>query len=675
MAGADAVYLGLNDFSARTEAENFSVAELGGVVAESHRAGVKIYLAFNSLLKEAELPLAYRLLDTAAGFGIDAAIIQDLGLARLARKRWPRLELHASTLTAVHNLDGLRVLAKLGFKRAVLARELNLEEIAGLSLNSPLETEIFIHGALCFSFSGLCLMSSFLGGKSALRGACVQPCRRVYQNGPQKGAFFSAADLAGAPLIKELRKLPVASFKIEGRMKTPDYVSRVVKAYRLLLNVSDQNWPEALAEATSLLREAPGRRPSLGGLEPGAQGLLQGGGDRATSGTLAGRAFLAADKAGLRLVLKTSLTVGDRLRLAPPDSLAGLSFNLKEIISGGRTVEQAGPGAEVVVNAPSEAPAAGFLYKVSSGAEEKAALASPLVKAVKMFAQGYRPGPFKNTPSELKSRPVSRASEAAPVRRLGVWLMAEKAETAFRLAALTPKRLVIPLTPANAREVMRHKKRWSGWLDKLVWRLPALMFYQELLKLKKEAAYLIKNGARRFMAANIGAIGFLGRFGESLEIWGDHRLGVLNHLQETALIQAGLTGVTFSLENDGPNLDQLWAAPPPGQRLLYLFGRPPLFTSRFQPRQIKPRAPLISPKGERFLMSHEGAAFTWHGEQPVFMGPLLKRPPLPGSAGLLIDLAAQDQPEKTAAAVLRALASGRPLPGGGSAFNLKRGLR
>ncbi|MBU2548115.1 MAG: U32 family peptidase, partial [Proteobacteria bacterium] len=248
-AGADAVYLGLKDFSARAFAANFTLDDLARLVPLSHDRGVKVFVAFNSLLKEEELTPALRLLDGLSRIGPDALIMQDLGLFRLVKRHYPQFEVHASTLTATHNLAGLRVLAGLGYDRAVLARELTFSEIEDLAARSPIGLEVFIHGALCFSFSGLCLMSSFLGGKGSLRGACTQPCRRRYATGKKSGYFFSPTDLDASTLMLRIRNLPLAALKIEGRMKGAQYVSHVVRAYRMLLDAPADRMEEALAEA------------------------------------------------------------------------------------------------------------------------------------------------------------------------------------------------------------------------------------------------------------------------------------------------------------------------------------------------------------------------------------------------------------------------------------------
>ncbi|MEJ2034392.1 MAG: U32 family peptidase [Deltaproteobacteria bacterium] len=244
-AGADAVYIGAPTLNARALAKNFSMAEIAAMIDHAHRRQVKVFLAMNSLVRDEELPRAVRILAMIEALGADGLILQDLGLYRLARKHFPGLRLHASTLLAAHNSIAVSQLAKMGFARVVLARELTLQEINAIrAVNPEVELEVFIHGALCFSYSGLCLFSSFLGGKSGLRGRCVQPCRRRYTwssngGGPQSGYFFSMHDLAGLDFLTRLRSAGITSFKIEGRMRSSHYVGAVVAAYRLAMDHPD----------------------------------------------------------------------------------------------------------------------------------------------------------------------------------------------------------------------------------------------------------------------------------------------------------------------------------------------------------------------------------------------------------------------------------------------------
>ena len=241
--GADCVYFGANMFSARAFASNFDLSNMEKAISYAKIRGVKTNLTLNTLIKNDEFESAYELAKKAYEFGIDAIIVQDLGLALKLIHDFPDLPIHASTQMSVHNLQGVLKLQELGFKRVVLARELSADEIAYICANSNIEIECFIHGALCISYSGQCLMSSMIGGRSGNRGNCAQPCRLFYslidQNDKQldKGHLLSSRDLCGLEYLPFLIKSGVTSFKIEGRMKTPEYVATVTRIYRKYIDL------------------------------------------------------------------------------------------------------------------------------------------------------------------------------------------------------------------------------------------------------------------------------------------------------------------------------------------------------------------------------------------------------------------------------------------------------
>lgn len=230
-AGADAVYLGLEQFSARGAATNFNKEQLAQAVADCHERGVKVYVALNTLIKDEECTAVYSALQSVCAVGADAVIVQDLAVAAMVRACAPTLPLHASTQMTVHNLAGVKALESLGFSRVVLARELTLDEIQHISQNTGLEIEVFIHGALCMSASGMCYLSSLLGQRSGNRGLCAQPCRLDFQcNG--RAHALSLKDLSAISGMESLAAAGVASVKIEGRMKRPEYVAAAVDACR-----------------------------------------------------------------------------------------------------------------------------------------------------------------------------------------------------------------------------------------------------------------------------------------------------------------------------------------------------------------------------------------------------------------------------------------------------------
>lgn len=242
-AGANAVYLGGRAFGARHYAPNFDDEELAQVVRDAHLRGVAVYVTVNTLVDNGEIHALIAYLETLYSIGVDAIIIQDLGVAAIARKVVPDLPLHASTQMTVHNLEGVEFLAGHGISRVVLARELSLQEIRHICQNASVEVETFIHGALCISYSGQCLMSSMIGGRSGNRGKCAQPCRLPYTLVDRSGKDVLASEDAGEYLlsprdfntiehIPDLIEAGVVSFKIEGRMKRAEYVAVVVDSYR-----------------------------------------------------------------------------------------------------------------------------------------------------------------------------------------------------------------------------------------------------------------------------------------------------------------------------------------------------------------------------------------------------------------------------------------------------------
>ena len=246
-SGADAVYLGLKAFSARKSARNFSVDEVAKIKAYAEGEGKRVYVAFNTLLRDEEMEEAARFLHDLEALEIDGLIIQDLGLLKLLRSSFPNLPVHASTQMAAHNSEGVAFLKGEGVRRVILSRELSWVELARIRKDHPdIELEVFIHGALCYSFSGLCLASGLLLDRSGNRGECAQICRSWFDleeddedagagRLPSRGYYFSCNDLRTGEEVLRLQELGIDSFKIEGRMKPPEWVSAVTSYYRAIL--------------------------------------------------------------------------------------------------------------------------------------------------------------------------------------------------------------------------------------------------------------------------------------------------------------------------------------------------------------------------------------------------------------------------------------------------------
>ena len=239
--GADAVYLGGAHFGARQFADNFDLCRLEEAVDYCHLRGVKVYLTVNILIDGAETGMFLEFVKDAYNIGVDAFIVQDTGMAMLIKRFLPEAKIHASTQMTVHNTPGAEFLKSIGFERVVTARELSFEEVSDIAAKSGAEIEIFVHGALCMSYSGQCLMSSFIGGRSGNRGSCAQPCRLPYGlfcNGKsmRNGYFLSPRDLSLAQNMTDVLKSGAASLKIEGRMKGPEYVAAAISVFRKLID-------------------------------------------------------------------------------------------------------------------------------------------------------------------------------------------------------------------------------------------------------------------------------------------------------------------------------------------------------------------------------------------------------------------------------------------------------
>lgn len=230
--GADAIYMGYGNFNARRNAKNFSPEEFAAAISYCHTRGVKVYLTLNTLLTDREMPEGARLSAEASSMGVDAVLVQDLGVLRAVRQAAPDLPVHASTQMTLHNLEGVRMAADLGMTRAVLSRELTGDQIAFICAHSPIEIEVFGHGALCMCYSGQCFFSSVIGGRSGNRGLCAQPCRLQYGwAGKADGSPLSLKDMSMVGHLRELDKMGVKCLKLEGRMKRPEYVAVVAGIY------------------------------------------------------------------------------------------------------------------------------------------------------------------------------------------------------------------------------------------------------------------------------------------------------------------------------------------------------------------------------------------------------------------------------------------------------------
>jgi U32 family peptidase len=349
--GADAVYLGLKSFSARAKAENFTIDQLSQMVSYSHTRNKHIYITLNTLIKEHELPNLIELLSELDSLKIDGLIVQDMSLVKLVRDNFPNLDLHASTQMTVHNSAGVKILEELGFKRVVLARELTLKEITEIRKQTSVELEHFVHGAHCFSFSGQCYFSSWIGGKSGNRGQCTQPCRRSYTHKNKSGYYFSPKDLSSIDLLDNLKKAGVSSFKIEGRKKSAAYVAKVVSIYRKVLDIDSPNSQKVIKVQKEQLKLAFGRNTSSGFLKTAKPHDLVVPESEGATGIVIGT-IKSVKKNRIEFLTKTALHIGDRVRVQPQNGQGGKAFTLLEIFQSRKRKNEVKSNSLIEISSP-----------------------------------------------------------------------------------------------------------------------------------------------------------------------------------------------------------------------------------------------------------------------------------------------------------------------------------
>ena len=359
--GADAVYLGLSKFSARATATNFDADTLDEFTAYAHSLNRKVYVALNTVLQESELPDLIKSLDICTHCKVDGLIIQDLGVARVMREKYPWFEMHASTQMAVHNKEGALFLQKMGFKRVVLARELTKAEIKEIAAIPGLETEAFIHGALCYSYSGLCQFSALEYGRSANRGKCMYPCRAAFMCGGKESHLFSMKDMA---LREDVLDMPVDSLKIEGRKKSALYVAAVTDYYRGILDGrgADAHKEENIKQIFS----RPWCKFHFNGKDKavidrdfvGHRGLLVGAVDSVAHGKL-------------RFVTNHIVARHDGLQIDAAGDEKPFGFSVQKLFVGKKSVFEAAAGETVEIELPKGYPhleKGDKIYLASSGA-------------------------------------------------------------------------------------------------------------------------------------------------------------------------------------------------------------------------------------------------------------------------------------------------------------------
>lgn len=714
--GADAVYVGAPGLNARALARDFTLAEIAAMVEHAHANRKKLYVAMNSLVKEDEIPLAVETLAILASVGPDALIIQDLGLLYLVQRFFPQLKVHASTLLTVNHAMAANYFARLGFERIVLARELSLEEIRDIRQHSKVELEIFIHGAMCFSYSGLCRFSSLHGGKSSLRGQCVQPCRRRYEwlpSGKSKtsrpgvgsgGYFFSMNDLAGIDYLAEARAAGVISLKIEGRLRSVEYVRNTVRAYRLALDALDidpRQRDKVLEEANRLLDAAMGRKRSSGFFIADRENRLIMPHLSGSTGMVIGkvnRLELVKGRerdrgATLQVMLQERVRLGDRLRLYEERTGERRNFTLRSMTVKGRPVAQAEKGQLAVISLEGgdcgnlRQPFHGLLFRVdiSDRSAKSAIVATGRVRGCKPLLSwtssvdpilqelgiGAAAGAVASTQKSQQRFVGVQDKSRKPVEGMEWWLKVRGLESLTLRFPFKIAKVVLEVNSNNLVQAALGRRNRKPGFAQLVWALPPVMSEEQQPWFYEAIRQLRQQGENHFQVGHIGQLGLFSEYEQAIserqiQLYGDYSCNVLNSAALRKYAAIGLTGIQFSLETDRSTLaaalehyanTNLLQA---GRRMqvgLYGHGRPPLFTSRLNAPHFQGQRTFTSPRGERFYLDHKEGTLYAYSHVSFSLLPYMNELRGLGIDYLIVDIS-QGQPKKMCAEVT-ALLSGR----------------
>lgn len=531
--GADAVYLGTKNFNARNSASNFDEAQLIDAVGYAHARNVRVYVTMNTLVTDVEMTDVINEIKMIARSGADAVIIQDLAVAALWKKYCPEMRLHASTQLAVHNLAGTKKAEELGFRRIVLARELSFDEIKYISENVKAEIEVFVHGALCMSVSGTCLLSSMIGSRSGNRGRCAQPCRLNFKSGSREYAL-SLKDLSLIDKVNELADAGVASFKIEGRMKRPEYVALAVTAVKDSI--------DGKAYDAEALQAVFSRSGFTKGYFEGKRTLDMFGYRRhedvtAASGVLKNAALLYKDEIR-KIPVKIRFT-------------ANAEMSELTVSDGTDSVSVKGDAPQKAISKPLDGEfcekcfsklggtvffASEFDFDISDGLSLSASQLNNMRREAveKLYAIRSRAVPKRTeSPDEKTSVSVFACGEKTYRLRFETFEQSFDDENA--------EKIILPMT-----QILQHPESVELYGKKLVCELPFLVFASNEERLISALDKVKNLGVREALADNIGTFALAKELG--FTVHGGHGLNILNSVSYGEYEKMGAADITLSPE-------------------------------------------------------------------------------------------------------------------------------
>ncbi len=646
--GADAIYIGLRDFNARIRARNVNARTLSFMTPYAHRNNVRIYVTLNTLAKRADLPPLLDALHQLRQIGVDGVIVQDLGTVYLARTHFPELALHASTQMVFHNEESLKTAEKLGFERVILPRELTLEEIRHIAASTPLGIEVFVHGAICYSVSGLCLASSFLGGMSGNRGRCTQVCRRAYSVNNRQDFVFSPSDFKAADYVGKLGEAGVSSLKIEGRMKSAEYVHTVVSAYRGLLDRTMSS-----DEAGELLESDMGRSKTSFYLS-GTDNT-----DVITPGRPQGTGvYLGPVRRLSEVLIELPGThppkVGDRMRFHDRLGEEGDAVVVESVESHGTAIR-----IRIQQNIRIPYGSHAFLIrKVNSGNWGKRKIDGAPVS----FSERC-PATSRLLKSVTAKTPRSPTRESAH----RVYLRVDKPRWLEMNLPRPVSGWIIDLSPDELLETTRDLKTSRANDIPNTWiSLPPFIPRSSVSQWKEILATLSRAGFRKWICNHVGQRAL---FNHDEQLLAGENVWCLNPAAAIQLEKLGFSGFTYSPEDDILNIKACGS--PKG--FFTLFAYVPGFISRIPPA-VELETPFSDSRGARFFCKKRGELYYTINERPLCLTHRRELLSTMGIRNFILDLRFSLPHEKTLQTVLDAYYEKTKLPES-TLFNHKGGLK
>lgn len=619
--GADAVYLGLKKFSARATASNFTLEEFATIIPFARQRGIRVYAALNSQIAGPELPELLDTLQALSALKPDALIVQDAALFHLARNHFPGIKLHASTLAAAHNSAGVNALEHMGAGRVVLARELSLAEIELVCSNTKAELEIFVHGALCYSWSGLCLTSSYRGGRSGIRGECVQPCRLRFRQGKKEGFFLSCNDLCALPLLPDLKKLRLAGFKIEGRMKPAPYIGQVVKAYRMVMDAAPgDEEQQALKAAFELLARSPSRHLTSGHLREGTSSEILSPHRSGSSGIWIGTVKSVSEGRAL-LDLRHGLETGDRLR---PESSGGKeqgAFTATALFDREASrISRAERGARISIVCPAGVSPGDRLFKVGTKSEAPALIWKKIRGEVRSTTRFKARFPNRDKVIGELRLGAGAGKETGPRDAGGKnreILFVKVSSTDELVEGFQSPAAFVLLAGGRTNLERVAKQRFSDvQMRKIGLSLPPILTEEKDIPYYRAAvSWFVKKGFRTWEVNNWGHFDFFPDL-TGLRLIAGSRLNLRN---EAALAQArelGCSMSALSLEITAGELEALGQGRFGPKTIITLYSWPPLFTSRLVPELAQDK-PFFTPRQDVYHLTKRAGNVFIYADRPV----------------------------------------------------------